>query len=174
MRLQAFVMGVVLLVGGLLITPSFAQAQVEIKIAVVDARRALISSKKGMAAEKKLKALMESKKREIEPLEASLKRKQEEFESQKYVISKSAADDRRLELIKEERDLERRMREAQDELELEQRKLMQPMLKAVEETLSKLGKEMNFAVILEKSSPGVLYTDPTLDITDLVIERMNK
>ena len=127
-----------------------------------------------MAAEKKLKALMDAKKKEIEPVEAALKRRQEEFESQKYVISKSAADDRRLELIKEERDLERRMREAQDDLELEQRKLMQPMLKDVEETLSKLGKEMGYTVILEKSSPGVLYTDQTLDITDIVIERMNK
>jgi outer membrane protein len=152
-------------------TPASAQ---EVKIAVVDGRRALISSNEGRAAEQQLKTLVDRKKSQIEPMEAELKRQEEEFETQKYVLSSGAAEDRKLELIKRQRDLERRMREAQDELEIEQRKLMQPMLKKVEAALQQIGKEKEFTVILEKSSPGVLYTAETLDITDLLIQKLNE
>ncbi len=151
-----------------------ASAKDEIRIAVVDGRRALISSNEGRAAEKALKALMERKRKAIGPEEAELKRLEEEFQNQQYVLSPSAAQERKLELIKRQRDLERKMREAQDDLELEQRKLMQPMLEKVEKALKELGKEKGFTVILERSSPGVLYTAENLDITDLVIQKLNE
>ena len=162
---------------GLLLAPLGPAPQAsaeEVKIAVVDARRALITSKRGRQAEEKLKSMMEEKKAQIEPLEKQLKRREEEFQAQKYVLSPAVAEERKLELIKEHRDLERTMQEAQEELEIEQRKLMQPMLKMVEDALGELGKEKNFAVILEKSSPGVLYISETLDITDLVIQKLNE
>ncbi len=164
----------ILLAGlGLPLVPAPASAQ-EVRIAVVDARRALITSNQGQQAEKQLKTLVDKKKAEIEPLEKELKRKEMEFESQRYVLSASVAEERKLELIKEQRDLERSMREAQDELEIAQRKLMKPMLRKVEEALTQIGKEKSFTVILEKSSPGLLYTAEALDITDLVIQRLNQ
>ena len=156
------------------LVPASVPAQGEFKVAVVDGRRALISSSQGRAAEKKLKALMDSKKKQIEPLEAKLKRDEEEFASQKYVLNQETTEARQLELLKQRRDLERMMREAQDDLEIEQRKLMQPMLKEVEDVLKKIGKEKGFTMILEKTSPGVLYASDSLDITDIVIQQLNE
>ena len=116
---------------------------------------------------------MEKKREQIEPLERDLKRKEEEFESQKYVLSRSALEERKLELVKQQRDRERSMREAQDDLEIEQRKLMQPILKQVEKALEEIGKDKDFTVILEKASPGVVYAHDSVDITDLVIQKLN-
>jgi outer membrane protein len=158
---------------GLLVAGSAGAAD-QVRIAVVDARRAMVSSDEGRAAEKMLKSLLEKKRTQIEPREADLKRQEEEFESQKYVLSRSALEERKLELVKQQRDLERSMREAQDDLELEQRKLMQPLLKKIEEALEEIGKEKKFTVILEKSSPGVVYVEESLDITDLVIRKLNQ
>ena len=174
MKARVLAIGVALAILAGISVPVPARAQAELKLAVVDARRALITSNEGRKAEKTLKQMMDKKKKEIEPMEAELRRQEEEFESQKYVLSKVASEDRQLELIKRKRDLERRMREAQDELELEQRRLMQPMLEMVEKALGQVAQEMGFSVILEKSSPGVLYTAETLDITDLLIQRLNK
>ena len=174
MKARVLVIGVALAILAGISVPAPAAAQGDLKLAVVDARRALISSNEGREAEKKLKKMMDRKKKEIEPMEAQLRREEEEFESQKYVLTNRASEERQLELIKQKRDLERHMREAQDDLELEQRKLMQPMVEKVEKALGQLGKEMGFTVILEKSSPGVLYTAETLDITDLLIQRLNK
>ncbi len=157
---------------GLLLAGSAAAAE-SVRIAVVNQQRALASSNDGRAAEKTLKSLMEKKRTQLEPLEQELKRQREEFESQKYVLSRSALEERKLDLLKRQRDLERSMREAEDELEIENRKLMQPLLKRIETALSELGKEKDFTVILETKSAAVLYAEESIDITDLVIQKLN-
>ena len=107
---------------GLLLAGPAAAAE-SVRIAVVNQQRALASSNEGRAAEKALKSLMQKKRTELEPLEQELKRQQEEFESQKYVLSRSALEERKLDLLKRQRDLERSMREAEDDLEIENRVL---------------------------------------------------
>lgn len=156
-----------------LLLPLAGRAE-DLKVGVVDSRRAMVSSKEGRAADKVMADLFEKKKKKIEPLDEELKRRKEEFDSQRFVLSKEALEERRLDLMKRQRDLERAMSEAQEELEIEQRKLMQPLVKHTDEVLTKLGKEKKFTVILEKSSPGVLYFKDSLDITDLVIQRLDE
>ena len=158
---------------GLLLAGPAAAAE-SVRIAVVNQQRALASSNEGRAAEKALKSLMQKKRTELEPLEQELKRQQEEFESQKYVLSRSALEERKLDLLKRQRDLERSMREAEDDLEIENRRLMQPLVKRIEQALSEIGKEKDFTVILETKSTAVLYAEESIDITDLVIKKLNK
>ena len=167
-RLVALTVGVGLL---LLAYPSQAA---ELKLGIVDSRKAMVSSSEGKAAEKVIGDLVEKKKKQIGPLEQELNRLREEFESQQFVLSREAREERRLELVKRQRDLERDMREAQDELELEQRRLMQPLVKQLNEALQELGKDKGFTMILDKTSPGVLFFSDKLDITDLVIKKLNK
>ncbi len=168
----SFQIAIVTFAGLLLAGP--AAAAESVRIAVVNQQRALASSNEGRAAEKALKSLMQKKRTELEPLEQELKRQQEEFESQKYVLSRSALEERKLDLLKRQRDLERSMREAEDDLEIENRRLMQPLVKRIEQALSELGKEKDFTVILETKSTAVLYAEESIDITDLVIKKLNK
>ncbi len=158
---------------GLLLASSAAAAE-SLRIAVVDQQRALNSSREGRAAEKILKSLAEKKRTQLEPVKRELERQGEEFQSQKYVLSRSALEERKLDLLKQERDLERSMREAQDDLEIEGRKLMQPLLKKIDQALQELGKDKDFTVILEKSDAAVLYAEESIDITDLVIQKLNE
>ena len=168
----SFQIAIVTFAGLLLAGP--AAAAESVRIAVVNQQRALASSNEGRAAEKALKSLMQKKRTELEPLEQELKRQQEEFESQKYVLSRSALEERKLDLLKRQRDLERSMREAEDDLEIENRRLMQPLVKRIEQALSEIGKEKDFTVILETKSTAVLYAEESIDITDLVIKKLNK
>lgn len=168
----SFQIAIVTFAGLLLAGP--AAAAESVRIAVVNQQRALASSNEGRAAEKALKSLMQKKRTELEPLEQELKRQQEEFESQKYVLSRSALEERKLDLLKRQRDLERSMREAEDDLEIENRRLMQPLVKRIEQALSEIGKEKDFTVILETKSTAVLYAEESIDITDLVIQKLNK
>ena len=168
----SFQIAIVTFIGLLLAGP--AAAAESVRIAVVNQQRALASSNEGRAAEKALKSLMQKKRTELEPLEQELKRQQEEFESQKYVLSRSALEERKLDLLKRQRDLERSMREAEDDLEIENRRLMQPLVKRIEKALSEIGKEKDFTVILETKSTAVLYAEESIDITDLVIQKLNK
>ena len=174
MRIHRFSFQIAILTfAGLLLAGPAAAAE-SVRIAVVNQQRALASSNEGRAAEKALKSLMQTKRTELEPLEQELKRQQEEFESQKYVLSRSALEERKLDLLKRQRDLERSMREAEDDLEIENRRLMQPLVKRIEQALSEIGKEKDFTVILETKSTAVLYAEESIDITDLVIKKLNK
>ena len=174
MKLHGFSFQIAIAIfAGLLLTGPVAAAE-SVRIAVVNQQRALASSNEGRAAEKALKSLIQKKRTQLEPLEQELKRLQEEFESQKYVLSRSALEERKLDLLKRQRDLERSMREAEDDLEIENRRLMQPLVKRIEQALSEIGKEKDFTVILETKSAAVLYAEESIDITDLVIRKLNK
>ena len=174
MKLHGFSFQIAIAIfAGLLLTGP-AAAEESVRIAVVNQQRALASSNEGRAAEKALKRLIQKKRTKLERLEQELKRLQEEFESQKYVLSRSALEERKLDLLKRQRDLERSMREAEDDLEIENRRLMQPLVKRIEQALSEIGKEKDFTVILETKSAAVLYAEESIDITDLVIRKLNK
>lgn len=153
--------------------PAVASAQGP-KIAFVDTTRAAANSKAGKEADQALSSLRDQKRGEFGPKEQALKQLQEEYETQRFVLSKTALQERELELLKKRRDLERDLAAATEEFEIEQRKLMQPILQSILQAVGQLAKEQGYDVILEKTSPGVLFYSDTLDITDLVIARLNE
>ena len=156
-----------------LIVPTRA-ASAELKIAFVDQRKAIISSAKGKEAETALKALAEKKRGDLEPQAEEIQRLREEFEAQRFVLSEQALEERRLELVKRTRDLEREQQEAQEALQIEERKMLQPLVKRFDRTVKALGKDGDWDIILDRSSPGVLFFQDGLDITDSVIEQLNE
>jgi len=156
----------------LLCAPVAASAQQN--FAFVDSIRAAANSKEGKAAQERLKNMTEKKREEFRPKEEKLKRMQEEFETQRFVLSKDALQERELDILKGKRNFERDLQEAQEEFEIEQRKLMQPILKSVLDAVSNVARDKGYSVVLEKASPGVLFYSDDLDITDQVIERLNE
>lgn len=154
--------------------PGAAWAQSAVKVGVIDARRAMVNSREGKEAEKSLTSLMDKKREGLRPREDEYKRKKEELETSRYVLSKEALADKELELVKLENDLKRAMSAAQEEIEIEERKAMQPIFSKIQQVLKDVGAEQGFSVILEKSAPSMLFYDQKLDITDLVIQRLNE
>lgn len=152
--------------------PAAASAQ-SVKIAFVDTTRAAANSKEGRAADLYLKNLRETKRDEFRPKDEKLKRMRDEYETQRFVLSKEALQERELELMKTQRDLERDLQAAQEEFEIEQRKRMQPILKSILDVVNDIARDGGYDVVLEKTSPGVLFFSDALDITDKVIERLN-
>jgi outer membrane protein len=149
-------------------------ASADFKLALVDRQRALISSDKGKEAEKTLTQLQDKKKKELEPRSNACKKIQEDTESQKFVMSDDALQEKAIEYQRCGRDLERDVQAAKDELVVAQQKLLQPIAKKLEEVVTAIGKEKSFDLILDRSTPGVLYSPDALDVTDLVIKRLNE
>jgi Skp family chaperone for outer membrane proteins len=54
-----------------------------------------------------------------------------------------------------------------------QAKLVAPVFKEMEAIIEEIGEEKGFSLILD-SRAGVLYLDPTMDISDLVVQELNK
>ena len=146
----------------------------DFKLGFVDPRRALMSSSQGREGEQVLSSLVQAKKKEIEPQEQEFRRLSEELEAQKFVLSKDALRERQIEVVKLRRDLERGMQEAQEDLQIEEQKMLAPLLKELEQAIREIGKDKGFDLILDRSNSGVLYYSDGLDITDIVIKRLNQ
>jgi outer membrane protein len=149
--------------------PAFA----DFKLAVVDQRRALLSSEGGKAAESTLSQLEDKKKKELEPRSSKCKKLQEDVEAQRFVLSDEAIQERMIEFQSCQRDLERDFQAAKDELAVQNRKLLAPLAKKLEEAVKEIGKDKGFDLVLDRSTPGVLYSTDSADITELVIKKLN-
>jgi outer membrane protein len=149
-------------------------AAADFKLALVDRQRALITSDKGKEAEKTLTQLQEKKKKELEPRSNQCKKIQEDTESQKFVMSDDALQEKAIEYQRCGRDLERDVQAAKDELVVQQQKLLAPIAKRLEDIVNQIGKEKQFDLILDRSTPGVLFAPDALDVTDLVIKKLNE
>ena len=144
------------------------------KLGFVDLRKVTFAWEEGKKAEKDFRRLAEEKQTELRPKEEELQRLKEEYEKQKYVLSADALKERRLEIMKRTRDLERDMREAEDELQIKQVQLLQPIQKQVIAVIERVGKEQGFTMIVDKTTQGLLYYSESQEITDLVIERLSQ
>ena len=51
---------------------------------------------------------------------------------------------------------------------------MQPILKSIMSVLNEIARDKGYDVVIERSSPGVLYYSEQLDITDRLIELLNE
>ena len=48
------------------------------------------------------------------------------------------------------------------------------MQKKLKDAVERVGKERGFAMIVDKSTAGILYHQSSLDITDVVVKELNK
>ena len=155
------------------LVPAAAHAA-DLKIGFVDLRKAVFSSKEGKLAQEKFAKIEEAKEGELKPRQEEVRKLEEEYEKQKYVLSPEALQDRRFEIIKMRRDLERDLHEAEDDLQIKQVQLLQPIQKKIEKVVEEVGKENGYTMIVDKSTQGLLYSLEGNDITELVIQKLNK
>jgi outer membrane protein len=163
--------GIVLILAAML--APLAQAQSG-RMAFVDLRKAMFNSKEGRAAQEQFAKFEEAKLGELRPRREELRSLEEEYEKQRFVLSPEALQDRRLEIVKKRRDLERDLREAEDELQIRQVQLLQPIQKRIAEIVQQFGKDQGYTMIVDKSAQGLLYFEEKLDVTDQVIAELNK
>jgi outer membrane protein len=156
----------------ILSAPALAAAQA--KIGFVDQRKAVFSSKEGKGAEKRFSEIVEERSSRFRPLRDDLQRLQEEYEKQKYVLSEEALQERRIDILRRQRDLERDSKELEEDLQIEQVKLLQPIQKRIQDVIAEIGREQELTLIVDKSMVGLLYIDDSLDVTELLIEKLNQ
>ncbi len=155
------------------LTPTVLAAA-DLKIGLVDQRRGVLSTDEGKAAQAKLEAMIDKRRKEFEPQQQSLLDTKEELESQRFVLSREAFEERAMEWEKTKREVEREASAIQDELAVEERKMLRPIVERWEKAVKDIGDEKKFDLILERSMPGILYQKDAHDITELVVQRMNK
>lgn len=145
-----------------------------IKIAVVDLDQALNSTEEGKAAREELARKQREAEAKLQPQVERFKKEQEELKSKKFVLSEEALYQRQLDIIELRNEIESSAKELEGKWKVDQERIVGPLRKKLVEIVQSIGKDQGFTLIVERGTPGLLYSREALDITDSVIQRFNQ
>lgn len=142
------------------------------KIGVIDIDRLLAESEIGKKAQAELKAMRDQR-------EAQVKAKLKEAQDLRAKLSdpgRSAANQNELEskLRNEEKNLRRLEEDATRDLQKKREALLAELDRKAMPLINQVGKEQKFVLIFRKFQSGLIYADEAVDITPVVIERLDQ
>jgi outer membrane protein len=144
-----------------------------LKVAVINTEQILLESQAGKKAVAELKKVQDQK-------EAELNAKQEEIKSLQGKIDSgrlSLAQDKLADLEKQLEDRVISARRLQDDANRDLNKRKDDVLGGIDQrvmpVINQLGKEMGFTLIFRKFESGLIYADEAIDITPMVIQRLD-
>jgi outer membrane protein len=150
-----------------------APAAGTIKIAIIDTEKILLSSATGKKALADLKKLQEQKEGEVRAKAAELKDLQTKITEGRL----SLAQDKLAELGKQYEEKEIALRRFQDDATRELNKRRDEVLGQIDQqvmpVINKAGKELGYTLIFRKFESGLIYADEAVDITNVIIQRLD-
>jgi outer membrane protein len=145
-----------------------------IKIGVVDIDQAISSTTEGKAAREEFARKQREAEGKVQPMIEKYQALEEDLKQKKFVLSDEALFQKQLDLAQMRNEIETKMKELENQLQLDQKRLEGPLTKKLVDVIEGAGKESGFTLIMRRGSPGLLYTREALDITDLIIKKYNQ
>ena len=144
-----------------------------VRIAVIDTEKILLSSTAGKKAVADLKKLQEQREKELGARAQELKDLQAKLNDGRL----SLAQDKLADLSKQYEEKEIALRRAQDDATRELTKKRDEMLAQIDDrvmpVINQVGKELGYTLIFRKFESGLIYADEAVDITNVVIQRID-
>jgi outer membrane protein len=145
-----------------------------VRIGVVDIDQAISSTTEGKAAREEFARKQRDAESKVQPMIEKYQALEEDLKQKKFVLSDEALFQKQLDLAQMRNEIETKMKELENQLQLDQKRLEGPLTKKLVEVIESAGKEAGFTIIMRRGSPGLLYTREALDITDLIIKKYNQ
>lgn len=143
------------------------------RLAVVDYDRILLESEPGKKIVAPLDALMKQKKAEAQAMEEELNKMRAKAADQANTASEQQLSNLQRQFNDKVDDLRRFEAEANSELDKLRTESLGRFNSLARPLIQALGKELGYTMVFQKQNVGLIYLDPSADITDLVIQRLN-
>ncbi|WKZ56820.1 MAG: OmpH family outer membrane protein [Bdellovibrionota bacterium] len=144
------------------------------EIYVVDVPRVLQESVPGKALRKNLEA--ETKKREarLQKDKLELQKMREDLGKQSGVLSNEALLEKQRSFERREKEFARKLQDEREDLGKYNGEQLGKLVKEIDVVVKELAKQQGYPLVIEKDQRIVLYVDDQFDITEQVIEAVNK
>lgn len=143
------------------------------RVAVIDVQRLVLESAKGQAVLERLRNLTEQKQAEADAIQQEVRDLQAQVQAGRAALSEERLaelekqlEDKIIEYQRFQDDAEREMQEEQAGAFAEIESEMMPII-------TQAGTELQYTLIFNKFSSGLLYAKEEVDITDLILKRYN-
>lgn len=145
-----------------------AQAQ-EIKIGFVNLDRVLRDASAAKAAQAKLEGEFSRREKELSDGENRLKTASDRLEKDAATLGESERLRRQRDLVEQDRDLQRKRREFQEDLNQRKNEELSSVLDRANRVVKQIFDQEKFDLIVQEA----VFASPKVDITDKVIKAMN-
>ncbi len=144
----------------------------EQKIVVLDLKYVLNQSKAGKGAQDFLKKSFEDKQKKFMELEKTLKKEESDLLSKKTVLSKEDYTKKSNALRKKVIDYQSDRRSSLDKIATQRAQARETLLKKLDPILNTYIKENNISLVVDKKD--MIGGNPEVDITNIIVEKLNK
>jgi Skp family chaperone for outer membrane proteins len=149
----------------------------EQKIGYIDSQEILAKYEKAQEIKNEFQSKVNEWKKEVNDRQQELEKLQKSLEAQAFVLTEEAKVRKIQEIQQKKTELENFINEIykkDGKAEALNKELMQPLLQEIDTIVSEISEEEEYAFILDASTGVVIYADDMYDITDRIIERLNR
>jgi outer membrane protein len=161
------------LLSGLLLSAPAAQAQ---KFGYVDSEFIMSKMPEYAAAQQELNKMSDVWQKEIEAQKKDLEKLDHNYQAEEVVLTEAMKKKRQDEILKKEQDIKAYQNKQfgyEGQLFKKRQELNKPVQDKVFEAVEKVAKKKQLAILFDKSSDvTMLYTSPTYDYTEFVLEEL--
>jgi len=147
-----------------------AQAQ-ELKIGYVNSDRVLRDATPAKAAQAKLEAEFSKRQKEGDDAAARLKAAAEKLDKDAPTLSEAERNRRQRELVDQDRELQRRRREFQEDLNQRKNEELASVVERANRVIKQIYESEKYDLILQ--GDAMVFVGPRVDITEKVIKALN-
>jgi outer membrane protein len=162
----------VLAVLGLLVVAAPAAAQAQGRIGYIDTRRVIQEAPGAQEARATMEREMQGWQQQLQAMDDSLRTIMTDYQQRSSIMSADARQRREAEIMQVQQGFEQRAQTLQQQAGRRQQELMEPIMQRVEQVIGELRQAEGFAIIFDAASDAIVSADPSLDLTDRVIDRM--
>jgi outer membrane protein len=138
------------------------------KIGVVDGMDIVSKSAEGKRVQGSIKSKSEELGKPVAAKRAEIQRQMEEFQKQASMMKEDARKRKATELEQKMKDFEKQGATAEKQLSDFQEKQLGPLYTKLQSAVQAVAQDMKLDIVLDKRQSGLLYMNPSVDITDKV------
>jgi outer membrane protein len=146
--------------------PATAQ---ELKIGYVNSERVMRESNPAKAAQTKLQAEFSKREKELDDAALKLKTAADKLEKDAPTLSESERNRRQRELVEQDRDLQRKRREFQEDLNQRRNEELATVIERANRVIRQIFEAEKYDLVLQE----VIFAGSRVDITEKVIKVLN-
>lgn len=142
------------------------------KVGYVNSDAVLAAFPMAQDAQTAMEASLRGYELEIQELQNALQTSADEFRQKQLTMTPEAREARQQELINQDQALQQRRADLNNQAGQRRAELFQPVMDSVKAVIEDIRVEGNYAVILDVASTAIIAADPSLDLTQEVITRL--
>lgn len=153
------------------VLPSLSLA--DVKLGYVDIQRALTEVNEGREAKERLKSLLEKKQKELDREQQSLQREGEQLEKQASMMNEEARLTKQNQLREKFMVLAQKLEKGKMEMASMERTELDAIFKKMDPIIAQIAQREGLTMVFEKTDSGLVYAQPSLDLTNELVRIYN-